>query len=761
MSDGPEKLASKPAMPLDEIILGDDEVASVPPVVAAPPLPAGDGRSSVRPKEHTPSVRPRSDPDAVPLGSRPPSAPETRELDGDGARDSVRERRRAKLTLRIPDDEVSRPTMPSGETPAGGIPALMTPAPGPTDTRASRPPPVVALSGSVPPAPPVASVPPATSVPPVADGAARPGSFAPPRNSPPDLSADDTLELPAGDVRRRLAALTADGAPALGVDAASDPGWTPFQPQVELAREEPVVSPVHRAAAPVLDLDVTEDEEAGPTSEDIPVETVLDDAEPTQLKLDDRDEDEPVTHPRLPHVLDSEEIRLEESERSTDPGPEEVSLDDLVSVESLPNPGAPPPLRGPKAGAASAQPTTATATALMAGTPPDGVASAPAPVVVLPEVLPVIAPPAVAQAAVTVTPTVTPVSPASPATPVATGVPPAAPSPLPASSFASPVPAPSPAPPAATPAPSSSPIAVVASPGSAPSGPVTAARRVPSNPGLAPIGALAPPPMTETAANRKKTRPWWEDLFNDDYIRTMAKLSDGQIGKEVDFIEESLGCEAGAMILDLACGTGRHAVELAARGYQVVGFDLSLSMLARASDEAQDRKQKINFVQGDMREMTFEETFDGIYSWNTSFGYFDEEKNAAIVAKVHRALKKGGQFLLDVVNRDNVIRQSPSLAWYEGDGCICMDEMHIDWITSRMKVKRTLMMDDVAAGQGGGRESRTKEIEYSIRVYSLHELGKLLHDNGFRVAEVSGLTGSPGVFFGCEAPRTLILAEKR
>jgi hypothetical protein len=46
-------------------------------------------------------------------------------------------------------------------------------------------------------------------------------------------------------------------------------------------------------------------------------------------------------------------------------------------------------------------------------------------------------------------------------------------------------------------------------------------------------------------------------------------------------------------------------------------------------------------------------------------------------------------------------------------------------------------------------------------VYSLHELGKMLHDNGFRVAEVSGRTGTPGVFFGCESPRTLILAEKR
>jgi SAM-dependent methyltransferase len=282
--------------------------------------------------------------------------------------------------------------------------------------------------------------------------------------------------------------------------------------------------------------------------------------------------------------------------------------------------------------------------------------------------------------------------------------------------------------------------------------PHNVAARRPSQPVLPASGQLAPPPMTDHAASlKKKTRPWWEELFNDDFIRTMAKVTDAQIGAEVTFIEESLGCEAGAMILDLACGTGRHAVELAARKYQVVGFDLSLAMLARASDEAQDRKQKINFVQGDMREMTFEETFDGVYSWNTSFGYFDEQQNSSVIAKVHKSLKKGGQFLLDVVNRDYIVRQAPSLAWFEGDGCICMDEMTIDFITSRMRVKRTLMMDD----------GRTKEIEYSIRVYSLHELGKMLHDNGFRVAEVSGRTATPGVFFGCEAPRTLILAEKR
>jgi SAM-dependent methyltransferase len=263
---------------------------------------------------------------------------------------------------------------------------------------------------------------------------------------------------------------------------------------------------------------------------------------------------------------------------------------------------------------------------------------------------------------------------------------------------------------------------------------------------------LAPPAMTDQVpTGRRKARPWWEELFNDDFIRTMAKISDEQIAGEVDFIEESLAVAKGAMLLDLACGTGRHAIELTRRGYKVVGFDLSLPMLARAADEAHDRNQKLNFVQGDMREMTFEDTFDGIYCWATSFGFFEEDKNALVVHKVHKALKKGGQFLLDVVNRDFLLRQAPSLAWFEGDGCICMDEMSIDWITSRMKVKRTMMMDD----------GRTKEIDYSVRVYSLHELGKILHDAGFRVAEVSGRTGTPGVFFGNESPRTMILAEKK
>jgi SAM-dependent methyltransferase len=265
------------------------------------------------------------------------------------------------------------------------------------------------------------------------------------------------------------------------------------------------------------------------------------------------------------------------------------------------------------------------------------------------------------------------------------------------------------------------------------------------------VGSVAPPAAADSLGPRRKTRLWWEDLFNDDYLRTMERTSDAQLRAEVDFIEESLGIERGGAVLDVACGTGRHAVELARRGYEVVGIDLSLAMLARAGEEAQEQGVKLNFVQGDIREMTFEAQFDGAYCWNTSFGYFEEEKNAQVVAGVHRALKAGGLFLLDVANRDFLARQSPSLAWFEGEGCVCMDDSSLDFITSRVKVKRTMMLED----------GRTREIEYSIRVYSLHELGKLLHDQGFKVCEVSGRIQTPGVFFGNESARTMILSEKR
>jgi SAM-dependent methyltransferase len=257
------------------------------------------------------------------------------------------------------------------------------------------------------------------------------------------------------------------------------------------------------------------------------------------------------------------------------------------------------------------------------------------------------------------------------------------------------------------------------------------------------------PPKFDPQA-KPRVKPWWEELFTDDFGRGILPPTEPQVKREVNFIEDSLAVAKGGIVLDLACGSGQHAVELAARGYGVVGFDLSLPQLAVAGEYAQEKGQKINFLQGDMRDMSFDEVFDGIYCWNTSFGYFEEERNFAVAQRVFKALRPGGSFLLDVVNRDFVVEHQPSQVWFEGDSCVCMDDMNVDFITSRLRVKRTMMLDD----------GRTRECSFSIRIYALHELGKLLHDIGFRVIEASGHPAYPGTFFGATSPRVVILAQK-
>jgi SAM-dependent methyltransferase len=283
-----------------------------------------------------------------------------------------------------------------------------------------------------------------------------------------------------------------------------------------------------------------------------------------------------------------------------------------------------------------------------------------------------------------------------------------------------------------------------------------------AEPSSAPQGAPPPPPRrtptppkrgpdsARPSRKRALKKPWWEDLFGEDFSRATPRLTEPQVRREVDFIEESLGVAKGGVVLDLGCGAGSHAVELATRGYGVVGYDLSVYQLALAADVAQEREQKINFLQGDMREMAFEETFDGIYCWNTTFGYFEEDKNIAVAERVFKALKPGGMFLVDVANRDYAAQYSPSQLWYEGDSCVCMDDMSLDFITSRLRVKRSVIFDD----------GRSRECVYSVRLYSLHELGKILHDVGFRVTEASGHTATPGVFFGEISPRLLVLAQR-
>lgn len=283
-----------------------------------------------------------------------------------------------------------------------------------------------------------------------------------------------------------------------------------------------------------------------------------------------------------------------------------------------------------------------------------------------------------------------------------------------------------------------------------------AARNV-SLPPPPPEVAKAPPKIPSRASAvtvveaKRKRRYWWEELFSEDYFRTLPRLDREQLLSEVDWIEQALGTEAGASILDLACGPGHHAIELALRRYDLTGLDLSPAMINRALETAAASGAEVQWSQTDMAQMEFEDAFDAAYCVGTSFGLFDDERNAEVARRLHRALKPHGTFLMQVLNRDHVIQRQPAMAWFEGDGCVCMEETSFNFITSRLNVKRTMIFDD----------GRQREIEYSVRLYSLHELGQVLHQAGFRILEVSGHPRTPGAFFGATSRELIILAQKR
>jgi SAM-dependent methyltransferase len=249
---------------------------------------------------------------------------------------------------------------------------------------------------------------------------------------------------------------------------------------------------------------------------------------------------------------------------------------------------------------------------------------------------------------------------------------------------------------------------------------------------------------------KKRSKPWYEEVFDEDYLRTVPFMTPAQTAREVAFIREMLAPPAAGEVLDIGCGYGRHALDLAQQGFHVTGLDLSLPLLIRAADQAQKRGLGVDFVHADMREMSFNAQFDGAYCVLSSFGYFDEETNARVAGAICKALKPGGRFLLDILNRDYIVSDLPSRVWWEGDGCVVLEEVDFNYHTSRVLIRRSVVF-------GSGRQV---EQELSLRAYSLHELGKLLRQAGLRVLDVSGGLATKSRFFGAASRNIIALCER-
>lgn len=224
----------------------------------------------------------------------------------------------------------------------------------------------------------------------------------------------------------------------------------------------------------------------------------------------------------------------------------------------------------------------------------------------------------------------------------------------------------------------------------------------------------------------RQPKPWYETFFGPDYLKQYEQTTTRQ---EADSVEKILHLRTGSRILDLACGAGRHSIELASRGYEVVGYDLSESLLRTARSAARRSHVKPAFVRGDMRELRWKGEFDAAINMFTSFGYFDrEEEDRKVLAGVARALRPRGKFLMERFNRDALAYELPAQAWrVREDGSIILQEDSFDVLRGRYDTRQ------IVIDRAGTREHRG-----SVRAYTFPELKELFDGAGLFVHRVLG-----------------------
>jgi SAM-dependent methyltransferase len=262
----------------------------------------------------------------------------------------------------------------------------------------------------------------------------------------------------------------------------------------------------------------------------------------------------------------------------------------------------------------------------------------------------------------------------------------------------------------------------------------------------------APPEAKQPPGKRRKG--WYDDVFAEHFLFLYPLTWEETGVRDAGFIHALLGAREGMTILDVGCGDGRHAVELAKLGARVLGVDNSLALLLAAAqnkEAAELADGQVDFIHGDMRRLPRDREFDAVICVGTTLGYFEEEQNWLCLQEMYDRLAPGGRMLVHVFNRDFVAPHLPSRSWWQGKRCMVIDEAEMNFFANRLRVHRTVIFDD----------GRQYEHHMFMRAYTVQDLGKAISQLGMRVIEVSGSRDTRGRFYGSASPDIWIVAEKK
>ncbi len=225
----------------------------------------------------------------------------------------------------------------------------------------------------------------------------------------------------------------------------------------------------------------------------------------------------------------------------------------------------------------------------------------------------------------------------------------------------------------------------------------------------------------------------WYELLYENYAYKYDKecFVQGTVG-ECDFIEQEIKQDKSLKILDIGCGTGRHAIELTKRGYNVTGVDLSEDQIKRASEKAKEAGVTIDFQIQDARNLPFDSEFDlAIMLCEGGFSLMEtDEMNFEILKNATKALKSKGKLIFTALNGLFPLFHSVN-DFYESaqkEGQSQCKECSFDLMTFRDH--NTVVFEDDSGNK--------RELKCNERYYVPSEITWLLKTIGFKKIDIFG-----------------------
>jgi SAM-dependent methyltransferase len=241
---------------------------------------------------------------------------------------------------------------------------------------------------------------------------------------------------------------------------------------------------------------------------------------------------------------------------------------------------------------------------------------------------------------------------------------------------------------------------------------------------------------------------WTESYFDETYCELFLEPVDAErTRRQVMAVVRFCRLMPKARILDVGCGIGRHSLLLAQLGFDVTGVDSNEEYIARCTASAVEQGLSAHFVTADCRSMELGIQADAALSLWSSFGYYGDEGDREVLRRMGMHVRHGGLVLVDVENRDYIVRHFVAEEWYERNGWTVMEKRHFSPVEGTVSTRRVLLRDGLR-----------REYRRVLRMYSASEMTTLVQSAGLHVSAYYG--DFDGSRFGIDSRRMIVLAQR-